>query len=349
METAAGIYMGIITPDPISKAGWHLSTMQKAMLDVTPDCIQILSVEGTLLTMNRAGCVALNIPEDCGFGIAWLGLLPEGVRPWGIEALRKAASGQSARFAGTSVSEGGPLYWDNLLTPVIDMSGAVAAILCISRDTTRQTLLEMQLEDAVNREKLLSREMQHRVKNLLSVVSGLISIAEQEAATADAPLTATTILREKLDALSRASDAAFVHDDGKDEDGSSTDLSTLVRSVLKPYGANCQASGCAFSIRGNAIMTLALFLHELATNSVKYGALQREGGAVTVRWLAKGDMLELMWVETGGPPVRGTPVRCGFGSEMVDKLMRSAGGAIDRTWQADGLVVAIRLPSSFCS
>jgi PAS domain S-box-containing protein len=166
MEAAAGIYSRIMFPGSVSEADPHLSDLQKAMLDATPDCIKVVSVDGNLLTMNRAGCVALNMPEDSGFGMPWLSLLPEDVQPAGMDALCRAAAGQTARFTGKSHSPSGTIYWDNLLTPLVDDRGLVLSILCVSRDVTEKTLLERKLEEAVDREKLLAREMRHRIKNL---------------------------------------------------------------------------------------------------------------------------------------------------------------------------------------
>jgi len=117
------------------------------MLDAAPDCIKVVSVDGALLMMNKAGRRALNVPENSGFGMSWLDLLSEDVRPVGIEALRKATAGQNTRFPGKSRSNDETFYWDNLLTPVANSSGDVIAVLCISRDVTEKTLLEMQLAD----------------------------------------------------------------------------------------------------------------------------------------------------------------------------------------------------------
>jgi PAS domain-containing protein len=107
MERATGIYARVIFPDAFSKTDPHLSDLQKAMLDARPDCIKVLSVDGKLLTMNRAGCLALNVPEESKFGMPWLPLLPEDVRQLGMEALQKAAQGHSARFPGRSESPAG--------------------------------------------------------------------------------------------------------------------------------------------------------------------------------------------------------------------------------------------------
>jgi two-component sensor histidine kinase len=345
MSTAGGIYTRIISPDALSKTEPPLSDLQKAMLDATPDCIKVLSVDGRLLTMNRAGCLALNVPEDSEFGMPWLPLLPVDVHPLGMAALKKAAAGHNARFPGKSESPGGLMYWDNLLTPFVDASGCVLSILCVSRDVTEKTKLERQLEDSVNREKLLSREMQHRIRNLFSVAVGLTFIAEREAAKGNTLDTATRILRGKLGALSRASDAAFSEADSEDGEASKADLETLVRSVLQPYGDRCLMGGGRVSISRNAMTTFALLIHELATNSLKYGALSAADGNVTIQWTAGGETLHLTWVEAGGPQISALPERQGFGSEMVDRILRSAGGTITRTWRAEGLVADLHLPN----
>lgn len=344
MEAAAGIYTRIMFPDAASKADPHLSEMQMAMLDATPDCIKVVSVDGRLTMMNKAGCLALNVPEDSEFGMLWLPLLPEDVHAAGQEALRKAAAGRAARFPGKSISPQGTIYWDNLLTPLVDGTGKVLSILCVSRDVTEKTLLERQLQEAVDREQLLAREMRHRIKNLFSVVSGLISISMREARAAGSPEAATEILREKLGALSRASDAVFTQGNGGRGDADPVDLGAVVTSVMQPYGNRCTAGGATISIRHDAITTFALLLHELATNSVKYGALGKDDGNVTVRWRASDSSLDLTWIETGGPTISSPPQRRGFGTEMVDRVVRSAGGTIERAWRTEGLVADLHFP-----
>lgn len=346
MEAAAKAYAGIIFPNASVDVDPRLSDLQKTMLDATPDCIKVLSVDGKLLTMNKAGCIALGVSETSEFGMPWLPLLPEAVRSLGLAALHKAAAGHAARFPGQSESPQGTKFWDNLLTPVIARNGQVLSILCVSRDVTETTLLDRDLKQAISREKLLTREMQHRIKNLFAVVSGLILISEREAAGDNAPEAATKILREKISALSRASDAAFSDTEVDDGDPSRVDLDFLINSVLRPYGNRCCASGDAVSIHRSNVTTLALFLHELATNSVKYGALSTDGGRVQVTWATHGHELSLTWAENGGPPIAAPPSKRGFGSEMVERIAHSVGGGISRNWQDGGLVAELRLPDA---
>jgi two-component sensor histidine kinase len=319
------------------------------MLDATPDCIKLLSTDGRVLSMNRAGCLALDVPEDSDFGMPWLPLLSQSVRQVGAEALRAAALGHNARFPGQSQSSDEIKYWDNLLTPITDETGAVQSILCVSRDVTVKTTLEKELEAVINREKLLSREMQHRIKNLFAVVSALITISEKEANGSGGAGAPTKILREKVAALSRASDVAF---SSPDLDGSSTknsqfDISSLIASVMKPYGDHVQRVGEPAFISYQSLTTIALFLHELATNSIKYGALSADDGRVTLLWTQDDQDLGLTWSESGGPPVTAAShTRQGFGTEMVDQIVRSAGGRVERTWPENGLITKLHLPNS---
>lgn len=88
----------------------------------------------------------------------------------------------------------------------------------------------------------------------------------------------------------------------------------------------------------------ALFLHELATNALKYGALGAEDGEITVRWTLEGGLLKLTWTESGGPPGLYPPKRTGFGTLMVERIVRAAAGTIERSWPPSGLIAELRLP-----
>jgi diguanylate cyclase (GGDEF)-like protein/PAS domain S-box-containing protein len=109
------------------------------MLDISVDCIKLISLDGTLVHMNKAGCRSLGLAEDSSFGMPWLQLLPDDVREAGAEALAAAGKGGVARFCGRSVLPGQRArYWDNMLTSVKDDGGQPAAILCVSRDITAE-------------------------------------------------------------------------------------------------------------------------------------------------------------------------------------------------------------------
>ncbi|AMW78839.1 diguanylate cyclase [Acinetobacter sp. TGL-Y2] len=117
------------------------------MLDVSVDCIKIISPTGQVSHMNRSGCMALLGQERVRrFGMQWLSLLPAEIRDQGKKAIRAAAKGKNTRFAGKSVSGNTTMYWDNILTPVVDDEGQTTSILCVSRDITHQRVAEQKLK-----------------------------------------------------------------------------------------------------------------------------------------------------------------------------------------------------------
>ncbi|MGC4024763.1 MAG: PAS domain-containing protein [Mesorhizobium sp.] len=229
MESAARVYKDLLLEAEQPSSGPRFA---KAMLDASVDCIKVIAPDGTLLTMNKAGCLALGVSLDSNFGMPWLPLLPVEVHKGGQLALDEARKGHHARFPGRSESSIGTIYWDNLLTPILDSSGNLQSILCVSRDVTAKTILEGRLAEAINREQLLAREMQHRIKNIYSSISGLIRLSEREANEAGSDANPMEVLRGKLSALSRASDAIF--EEAASGDAQSA-LGALVWHVMRPY------------------------------------------------------------------------------------------------------------------
>ena len=124
--------------------------LRTKMLDGSVDCIKFIDLDGRVLRMNRAGCLALGVPEDeVNFGMKWLDLLPPEIRAAGRKAIQQARQGEAARFAGKSIAATGTIqHWDNMLTPVRGEDGQVRSILCISREVTRQRAAEQSLRIA---------------------------------------------------------------------------------------------------------------------------------------------------------------------------------------------------------
>ncbi|MBK4988097.1 PAS domain-containing protein [Pseudomonas sp. S36] len=313
--------------------------VQNAMLNATPDCVKILAPDGTLLAMNRAGCAALGIPAEQVKGLPWVPLLPVPVQPSAQASLQAALAGQVARFSGLSASAQRVFHWDNLLTPVTDLQGQVVSVHCVSRDVTEQTLLRKELDMALEREQLLSREMLHRIQNLLSVVQAVVSMADREARATAATDSVASIVNAKLGALSRAYGVIL-----DNPDGAAVDLALLAGSVLSPYVAQCRISGPGHPLPARLRNTLALCIHELATNSIKYGALGAMEGLVHFQWSIHEQVLQVDWCESGGPEVSADSGEAGFGTTMIERLARAAGGEVTWNWRREGLVAHLKLP-----
>jgi two-component sensor histidine kinase len=111
--------------------------------------------------------------------------------------------------------------------------------------------------------------------------------------------------------------------------------------------ARLTAAGPAVHLDPQTVVLLALMLHELGTNSAKYGALSSSGGRVAVDWSVTDDLLHLRWVERGGPIVVRSTKR-GFGTVLIEQSVKSAGGSAEMLCEAKGITwnLCLRLPRS---
>ena len=129
------------------------------------------------------------------------------------------------------------------------------------------------------------------------------------------------------------------------------ELSTLARQELAPYlrenAARAHINGPNLLLEPDAAQTMAMILHELATNAAKYGALSVVEGCVEVKWsVAANNQLVLTWTESGGPAVR-KPARQGFGTRVMERMIRDQHkGDLRVDWRAEGIACEIILPVS---
>jgi len=195
--------------------------------------------------------------------------------------------------------------------------------------------------------ELLAGEMSHRVKNLLSIATGLTHLTGRSAASAE---QMTKVLTERLTALGRAHDVVRPL---PGEQGKAALLGDLLSVLLAPYDETeafshrIRVAVPRMGVGQHAAMTLAMVIHELATNSVKYGALSCAEGCLDVSCHADGDNLDLVWAETGGPEVSGSPELGGFGSRLISRSVESQlGGRLSYDWQSSGAVITVRMQQS---
>lgn len=196
--------------------------------------------------------------------------------------------------------------------------------------------------------ELLAGEMSHRVKNLLAIAAGLTHITSRSTSTT---AEMARELTQRLTALGRAHDLVRPLPGGQGEAALLGDLLTILLAPYDDLGAFSGRIRVAVERMGvgeAAATSLALVIHELATNSLKYGALSSEMGTLDIMTKARSDdELCLIWMERGGPPVHEPPDAGGFGSKLVHRsVSRQLGGAIEYEWAADGLIVTLRLERS---
>jgi len=123
----------------------------------------------------------------------------------------------------------------------------------------------------------------------------------------------------------------------------------LLTVLLAPYddmgafSGRVRVSVPRMGVGEEAATTLAMVVHELATNSLKYGALSAEAGTLDVSCKPPDSDLVIVWTERGGPPVSKPEGAGGFGSKLVTRSISQLGGSIDRRWQEEGVVVTIKI------
>lgn len=195
--------------------------------------------------------------------------------------------------------------------------------------------------------ELLAGEMSHRVKNLLAIASGLTAITARSSGSA--PEMAKS-LTQRLLALGRAHDLTRQVPYGQAQGAL---LGDLLSVLLAPYADEGDFSGrvrvkvpkVRFSER--SATSLALVIHELATNSLKYGSLSSPSGTLDLSHRTDGDELVLLWTERGGPPVSAPAGPGGFGRTLISRSMAGQlGGAIEYDWPSDGVAIALRIDPS---
>ncbi|SFG43514.1 PAS domain S-box protein [Methylobacterium gossipiicola] len=206
-------------------------------------------------------------------------------------------------------------------------------------DRTRVALARLRAEEE---QELLNRELSHRMKNLLAMVQ---SISTQTMRTATDVETAKEVLAGRLIALGQAHDLLMGGALG------STLIGPVVRGALRLHEdrpGRFRLDGPDLEIGAKPALSLALMLHELATNAAKYGALSCETGHVAIRWAVEEREdeahLTFSWTEVGGPAVT-APTRKGFGSRFIERgLAGQVGGTIALAYPSTGVTCGIVAP-----
>lgn len=219
----------------------------------------------------------------------------------------------------------------------------------IHSDASRPELVLLAIEDITERkdaarhQDLLVGELSHRVKNMLTVVQ---SIAAQTRRHSPSPEAFDEAFQGRLQALAGANDAVI--------EGSwkGVKLAGVIARSMKPFGAPGQViieDGPDVDLRPAASVSLAMIVHELATNAVKYGALSRPGGQVYIACRleqgGKQDCVVLDWMESGGPIVE-KPTRRGQGTRFIEQSIGyELQGDAKLTFEQGGLRARLSFPS----
>jgi two-component sensor histidine kinase len=192
--------------------------------------------------------------------------------------------------------------------------------------------------------EMLAGEMSHRVKNLFAIASALADIAARSATT---PSEMAVDLKQRLVALGEAHELVRPTLAAQQK---ATSLESLLAVLLGAYddrgaiGDRIRVAVPDVMTGEGSITTIALVIHELATNSLKYGALSRPSGTLDLSGGAESGEVTIIWTEKGGPPVDVARGQAGFGSKLVNRsIVSQLGGSIVFDWPREGLIATLRM------
>ena len=189
--------------------------------------------------------------------------------------------------------------------------------------------------------------LNHRVKNLFALASGVVTLSARTAVT---PRELAHTVSERLGALARAH-ALTLPTQSKEKIAQSAMLHDLVATIVSPFEEKTKdgkprisIAGINIPITGQAVTSFALLLHEFATNAAKYGALSVPTGHVEIHALEVEDKVQLSWREHGGPPIARPITEEGFGSLLTRMTVTGQlNGQIVRDWLPGGLFIQMSM------
>jgi two-component sensor histidine kinase len=210
----------------------------------------------------------------------------------------------------------------------IDFMQAVANIIALT----------IQRSHATERQRLLLRELRHRVGNLLTLI---VSLFNNTARTTNSVEELSDKFLARVMSLSRA------HTHISYSGWSTASLIRLVREVVEPFLDRIRLDGADIHLGADSAFALSLALHELLTNATRYGALSTPDGTLSLAWNLEGEgensALDILWTEAGFEP--GTPGAARFGGRLIKTVIGDQlGGTIDTSYTPDGVRIEIRLP-----
>jgi PAS domain S-box-containing protein len=311
-----------------------------AIVEWSDDAIIMKDLEGIIASWNRGAerIFGYSAAEMIGMPITLLA--PEARKNEEPIILARILEGKTIDHYETvrRCKDGRLIDVSLTVSPVRGTDGKIIGASKIARDIGNEKRSREQRD-------LILREMDHRIKNLFALASGVVSLSIRSAST---PKELAHIVGERLAALARAH-ALTLTNPSQDNTGQSAMLHALIATIVSAYDGTTEDGkprisilGANIAISGEAVTSLALLLHEFATNAAKYGALSVPDGNLEITSSEVDGKVHLLWQERGGPRIDHQVNDEGFGSALARMTITGQlGGQIDRDWQPDGLSIQL--------
>ena len=334
----------VITFVDISERKKHEQAQSRlaAIVESSQDAIIAHSLDGKVTSWNDGARRLFGASASEAVGQLMPALVRDALPQDWPDMLGRLQSGEqlpSFECAGIA-KNGSPVEVSVTVSPVLEGDGRIAGVSLVARDISARRVAEQKAA-------LLLGELDHRVKNILTIVSAVIS---QTLKTTPTPEAFATEVNGRVQAIAKAH--SLLTQSGHGE----LSLRAILQTELAPYdrGAGSVAvTGQDVALTPKAGLALAMAIHELASNAAKYGALSTIAGRLTVAWHifpgasapeAMPALLKLTWAEAGGPAVS-PPTRRGFGTTLIERaLTHEIDAEVSREFLAGGLLCSIALP-----
>ena len=308
-----------------------------SIVESSDDAIISKDLNGIIRSWNRGAERVFGYTEEEAIGQPITMLIPADLADEEPLILGRIVKGERIdHFETTRRRKDGTLIPVSVtISPIRDRSGKIVGASKVGRDISAARKVQ-------ETKALLFREMDHRIKNLFAIAGGVVSVSARSAT--DAKDLARTI-KARLGALARAHALILSPNAGGGARGAT--LLEVARAILSPYdtgSGHIAVDGPELECGAGAATSVALLLHEFATNSIKYGALADASGRVSLTWELE-DRLAIVWHETGGPRMEPPgDDKLGFGSVLVGATVAGLRGEISREWKDGALRIRVTAP-----
>ena len=314
-----------------------------AVVESSDDAIVVKNLDGVITSWNQGAQRLFGYTADEAIGkpitilipperlheeLTIIGRIRRGERTEHYETVRRRKDGSLVDISLT-------------VSPVKNSQGEIIGASKIARDITER-------KQAEEHGRLLLREMDHRIKNLFALASGVVALSARSSNT---PQEMSSAVRNRLAALARAHELTLpkISESGQRSEEPTT-LHALIQTIVLPYegreneSARVNITGSNLPIPASTLTYFALLLHEFTTNAAKYGALATPTGSIDIECTEDKDQFVMTWTERGGPLVIQQTNFEGFGTLLTRATVRQQlGGEILRDWSPEGLTIRLAI------